>query len=228
MKKFYFLVLLLCFSTSTFGAPPTTVPITISTTTTVCVSDDDCEDNNDCTYDDCVIDYCDYYPWDSSMSCDDGLYCNGTDNCGDGDALCSLHSGDPCPSGTVCNEYTDSCDSIPTTSTTTSISQTTTSINQTTTSTIADTTTNLPSPESFSISGHIMGVISEEVAVLLAGTASKAQITDQDGYYEFLDLTSGYYIIKPDKDALVSFAAFFGVFTEIDDIRVFVLGGNTP
>ena len=40
------------------------------------------------------------------VSCDDGLFCNGTDICIDG--ICT-HSGDPCLPGQICDEATDFC-----------------------------------------------------------------------------------------------------------------------
>jgi cysteine-rich repeat protein len=48
-------------------------------------------------------------PLGAGATCEDGLFCNGTDTC-DGAGIC-LHSGDPCP-GTQCNhcqETTDTC-----------------------------------------------------------------------------------------------------------------------
>ena len=45
----------------------------------------------------------------NTASCDDGLYCNGTDTCGGGS--CSVHTGSPCPETdcNTCQEDTDSC-----------------------------------------------------------------------------------------------------------------------
>jgi cysteine-rich repeat protein len=47
----------------------------------------------------------------AGTSCDDGLFCNGTDTCSA--AGCTIHTGDPCVSGAecdnVCNELSDSC-----------------------------------------------------------------------------------------------------------------------
>lgn len=46
-----------------------------------------------------------------TSACDDGLYCNGTDQCAGGS--CSVHSGDPCTGGAecldTCNEALDGC-----------------------------------------------------------------------------------------------------------------------
>ncbi len=43
----------------------------------------------------------------SDSDCNDGLFCTGTETCVSGSCQ---SSGDPCPSGTLCNEATDSCD----------------------------------------------------------------------------------------------------------------------
>jgi hypothetical protein len=39
---------------------------------------------------------------------DDGLYCNGTETCSDVEQTC-VHSGNPCPPDTQCDEETDIC-----------------------------------------------------------------------------------------------------------------------
>jgi hypothetical protein len=192
MKRYILLIVLLCYPALSFGAPPTSsVPIsssssTSSTTTTsaiICANDSDCYDYNPCTSEACAG-QCVYFP--TSNPCDDGLYCNGEDSCENMD--CSVHSGNPCPLGTVCNESTDSCDESPITSTTTSSNQG------------SSTTTSLPPGGSLSISGYVMGAIIEDVSILLAGTASETSISDIQGYYEFSDLASGYYTITPIKD----------------------------
>ena len=75
--------------------------------TLACIDAGDCDDFNVCTDDACVGNVCQYT--DNSNSCDDGLYCNGTDTCSGG--TCTVHAGSPCP-GTECNtcqEDTDSC-----------------------------------------------------------------------------------------------------------------------
>lgn len=46
---------------------------------------------------------------DNGCSCDDALYCNGTDTYSSG--TCSSHTGDPCTSPATCNETTNTCDS---------------------------------------------------------------------------------------------------------------------
>ncbi|MBN2243370.1 MAG: hypothetical protein JW793_11835, partial [Acidobacteria bacterium] len=50
----------------------------------------------------------------NGSSCNDGIYCNGTDSCSAG--LCSIHTGNPCPGpdGDIdcsesCNEASDNC-----------------------------------------------------------------------------------------------------------------------
>ena len=197
MKRYIFLVVLLCCPALALGAPPTsTIPITssISTTTTaiiLCFDNSDCIDDNPCTNEFCNTDNtCYFYP-EYLAPCDDGLFCNGDDRCQYGD--CSEHTGDPCPAGTVCNEDTDSCDASSGTSTTTTANQATTS-----TSIINGTTTTIGG--FLSISGYITGATEEGVTVILAGTASITSITDTDGYYEFPDLAGGYYTLKPEKD----------------------------
>ncbi len=65
-----------------------------------------CDDGNSCTDDSCNPPTgCAYT--NNSTPCDDGLFCNGYDSCGDGS--CSVHSGDPCKALT-CNEESDLCE----------------------------------------------------------------------------------------------------------------------
>ena len=77
-----------------------------------CTNNSDCDDNNSCTDDVCFHpgtggpSYCIY--GHNSSSCDDGFFCNGVDVCISG--ICALHSGNPCPPGTSCNEDTNSCE----------------------------------------------------------------------------------------------------------------------
>ena len=195
MKRYIFLVVLLCYPALTLGQQTlSTIPFTTtSTSEPFCFYPSECSDYNPCTRDTCLDYHCDISP-DNQAHCDDGLYCTGDDGCENG--TCSVHSGDPCPAGTVCNENYDWCDSNPVTSTTTTTNQATT----TSTSIIGGTTTTLPTGGSLSISGYVMGAIDEDVSVILAGTASITSITGTDGYYEFPDLVGGYYTIKPDKD----------------------------
>lgn len=47
----------------------------------------------------------------NSLSCTDGVFCNGTDTCSA--STCSVHSGNPCASGTTCQEATDNCATNP-------------------------------------------------------------------------------------------------------------------
>jgi hypothetical protein len=58
-----------------------------------------------CTTDSCNSGTCEYST--NSASCDDGLYCNGSDICAAGSCT---HAGDPCSAGETCNETTDSCE----------------------------------------------------------------------------------------------------------------------
>jgi len=46
--------------------------------------------------------------------CDDGLFCNGAETCDAPNCMCEPGT-NPCPTGTTCNEDTDTCDPIPTT-----------------------------------------------------------------------------------------------------------------
>jgi hypothetical protein len=70
-----------------------------------CLVNADCDDTNVCTDDDCSLGSCVYT--DNASSCDDGLYCNGTDTCAGGG--CSAHAGNPCVAPDVCDEATDTC-----------------------------------------------------------------------------------------------------------------------
>lgn len=69
-----------------------------------------CDDNNQCTAESCLEGFgCTIAA--VSGSCDDEIWCNGTDVCLGG--ACALHSGDPCAGGAeclnVCNEEVDNC-----------------------------------------------------------------------------------------------------------------------
>jgi hypothetical protein len=71
------------------------------------------DDANVCTSDECDgAGVCQHAP--ASGSCDDALFCNGTDTCSGG--TCS-HTGDPCTGGTECadncDEAGDTCDDPP-------------------------------------------------------------------------------------------------------------------
>lgn len=78
-----------------------------------CTLDSECDDFNLCTTDTCSPSSplangfgCVFV--NNSLPCDDGLYCNGADNCGGG--TCSVHIGDPCDvSIENCFENSDSC-----------------------------------------------------------------------------------------------------------------------
>jgi len=72
-----------------------------------CQSNADCDDANACTDDVCTKGVCSSTP--NSATCDDGLYCNGTDTCNSG--TCSQHSGDPCfeQPNLICDEILAAC-----------------------------------------------------------------------------------------------------------------------
>jgi hypothetical protein len=73
-----------------------------------CTQDSDCaDDGNVCTDHACDVDEGVCVVSNNTASCDDGLWCNGTDTCSEG--ACG-HAGDPCGAGETCNEATDSCD----------------------------------------------------------------------------------------------------------------------
>ena len=73
----------------------------------------------------------------------------------------------------------------------------TSSIMTTTTSIPTNTTTTLPAPGNFSISGHIKGDVTSDITIQLKGADSRTLVTNENGYYEFSDLQSGYYTITP-------------------------------
>ena len=73
-----------------------------------------CEDNNVCTNNDWDTNAagpgeCPCLNTANTASCDDGLYCNGTDTCAN--KTCG-HSGDPCIAPLVCNETNNTCDNL--------------------------------------------------------------------------------------------------------------------
>lgn len=72
---------------------------------------------------------------------------------------------------------------------------TTTVPTSTTTSILTTTTTILP--ETHSISGFVTGDITADISIKLTGMASKTVDPNEEGYYEFSDLESGYYTITP-------------------------------
>jgi len=71
---------------------------------TTCVPAD-CNDGNACTDDLCTAAGCTQVP--NTNSCDDGIYCDGFDTCGDGS--CQPGPGNPCTGGTVCDEARHAC-----------------------------------------------------------------------------------------------------------------------
>ncbi|MCZ7585023.1 MAG: M12 family metallo-peptidase [Deltaproteobacteria bacterium] len=60
----------------------------------------------------------------TSAPCDDGLFCNGPDNCYVGE--CTAHAGPPCETDEVCDEEADACVPATTSTTTTTVPGTTT------------------------------------------------------------------------------------------------------
>jgi hypothetical protein len=109
-------------------------------TAQTCTRNDDCDDNNPCTFDVCKSfpSVCVHTPVANNIDCRDNIYCNGTiDYCQDG--VC-IHSGNPCSEGTICNETTKTCDPIVSSTTTTVQPITTTSVAPTTTSSVSTTT----------------------------------------------------------------------------------------
>ena len=74
---------------------------------TVCTSDAECDDGLFCNgAEECVEGKC----TSGNYSCpDDGLFCNGNESCDEESDEC-VHSGDPCPEGTACEEDVDYCE----------------------------------------------------------------------------------------------------------------------
>jgi hypothetical protein len=83
-------------STPDTGTPDTAMP--------ECVRDDECDDDNPCTTDRCQAGGCSNA--DATGSCEDGMFCNGSDSCVGGSCV---HSGDPCTGS--CSETLDACGS---------------------------------------------------------------------------------------------------------------------
>jgi hypothetical protein len=78
---------------------------------------------------------------------------------------------------------------------------TTTSAMTTTTAPISTTTI---SPQSFAVAGTVTGAVSANIPVELLGDASQMVNTDNNGYYEFVNLTAGgSYVIIPQLDGYV-------------------------
>ncbi len=127
--------------TTTTSQPTTTTSVVPTTTTTAaegCTTDNDCDDGVfcngtetcdtetgdcqlgppvdcsdgvDCTDDSCnaELDICEHVPNDAQCP-DDDFFCNGTEYCDPINGCVS--TGDPCPTGTVCNEDDDTCDPV--------------------------------------------------------------------------------------------------------------------
>ena len=75
-----------------------------------CAQDSDCDDSVGCTDDSCQDGTCVFTADDANCE-DDGLFCNGVEECHPDDGCIS--AGDPCNSGTLCNEYAERCIPIP-------------------------------------------------------------------------------------------------------------------
>ena len=71
---------------------------------TGCTTNEECDDGNVCTDDVCSAGICEYTA--NTASCDDGLYCTGTEACVDGSCV---SSGDPCSPPLLCSESLTSC-----------------------------------------------------------------------------------------------------------------------
>ncbi|MCZ7684133.1 MAG: hypothetical protein M5U28_37315 [Sandaracinaceae bacterium] len=66
-----------------------------------------CDDGDPCTADACGAAGCEHAPQPDGGGCDDGLFCNGPDQCRAG--RCDEHPGDPCSGSATCDESTDTC-----------------------------------------------------------------------------------------------------------------------
>ncbi|UCC30743.1 MAG: hypothetical protein JSU86_00400 [Phycisphaerales bacterium] len=71
---------------------------------TGCTTGPECDDGNVCTDDACNGGLCEYTP--NAASCDDGLFCTGTEACVGGTCV---SSGDPCSAPLLCSEGLTSC-----------------------------------------------------------------------------------------------------------------------
>jgi len=71
----------------------------------LCLSDADCDDGDLCTQDACLDDGTCLATLSSAVS-DDGIFCNGVEECAGGQCL---HSGDPCRDSEACDEDHDTC-----------------------------------------------------------------------------------------------------------------------
>jgi len=80
----------------------TSIEVTIE-----CLTNPDCDDDNDCTIDACVNYECFNDNASQGAPCDDGLFCTPNDEC-DGNGTC-VGSGIRCPKGQWCDEINDEC-----------------------------------------------------------------------------------------------------------------------
>src|SRR4029077_15232383 len=69
------------------------------------------DDGNPCTFDQCDGAGACLHPHANFVPCDDGMFCNGPDECDQG--ICQIHFGDPCvfqECSPVCDEAAKACD----------------------------------------------------------------------------------------------------------------------
>jgi len=79
-----------------------------------CLVDGDCDDGNPCTQDVCVpaTRTCEWYPLSGDF-CDDGIFCNGHEMCGDGTCVAGedpCYTDEPLCTIVTCDEDNDECD----------------------------------------------------------------------------------------------------------------------
>ena len=88
----------------------TTVPASTTTTTTLpqCTTSADCNDNNQCTTDECTAGACVNIPKPNGSACDDGLFCTVSDVCTSG--ICGSSTPRNCNDSNSCTQ--DSCDEV--------------------------------------------------------------------------------------------------------------------
>jgi len=96
-------------STCQVGSNPCLPPLLCNESIDICaecITDMDCNDGNQCTDDNCNAESGCVYA-NNTNSCDDGVFCNGSDTCSAGS--CTAHTGDPCSPPLYCNEASDIC-----------------------------------------------------------------------------------------------------------------------
>lgn len=74
-----------------------------------CLSESDCPvPSGECIGRSCELGQCKQSPKPVSATCDDGVFCNGSDHC-DGAGLCGSHANTRCAATAVCHEDTKTC-----------------------------------------------------------------------------------------------------------------------